>query len=63
MMPVALGMGSAEIGVIVLLVVVLFGAKKLPELGKSLAEGIREFRKASKPNPDSDKPEETDKKQ
>lgn len=26
----------------------LFGARKLPELGKSLGEGIREFRKSSR---------------
>ena len=33
---------------IVVLVVVLFGAKRLPELGKSLGQGIKEFKKSSK---------------
>jgi len=48
MLPIAIGFGPAEITVIVLLVIVLFGIKRLPELGKSLAEGIHEFKKASK---------------
>lgn len=33
---------------------VLFGAKKLPEIGKSLAEGIHEFKKAAKSAKDED---------
>lgn len=35
--------GPLEIGIIVLIVLLLFGAKKLPELGSSLGSGIREF--------------------
>jgi sec-independent protein translocase protein TatA len=35
--------GPLEIGIIVLIVLLLFGAKKLPELGASLGSGIREF--------------------
>ncbi|MBI2336481.1 MAG: twin-arginine translocase TatA/TatE family subunit [Deltaproteobacteria bacterium] len=34
-----------EWGVIVLLVVLIFGAKRLPELGSSLGKGIRNFKK------------------
>lgn len=34
--------------VILLLAFVLFGAKKVPELGKGLGEGIRNFRSAIK---------------
>lgn len=48
MIPLALGLGTTEIAIIVLVIVVLFGAKKLPEMGKSLAEGIHEFRKAGR---------------
>ncbi|MDO8682191.1 MAG: twin-arginine translocase TatA/TatE family subunit [Armatimonadota bacterium] len=33
---------------IVAIVVILFGAKKLPELGRSLGQGIKEFKHASK---------------
>lgn len=33
---------------IVIILVILFGAKKLPELGRSLGQGIKEFKKSSK---------------
>lgn len=39
--------GATEIGVVVILVVILFGAKRLPEVGRSLGEGIREFKKST----------------
>jgi len=45
----ALGMpGGWELVIIVLVVVLLFGAKKIPELAKGLGKGIREFKDASK---------------
>jgi sec-independent protein translocase protein TatA len=44
--PIAIG--TPEIAIIGIVVVLLFGVKKLPEIGRSLAEGIHEFRKASK---------------
>ncbi|AFZ67405.1 Sec-independent protein translocase subunit TatA/TatB [Deinococcus peraridilitoris] len=37
-------MGPIEIVLIILALVLVFGARKLPELGKGLGEGIREFR-------------------
>jgi sec-independent protein translocase protein TatA len=40
--------GYPEIIIFVLLVVVLFGARKLPEIGKGLGKGLREFRDATK---------------
>lgn len=40
--------GTGEIVVILLVLLVLFGAKKLPEMGKGLGKGIREFRDATK---------------
>ena len=40
--------GWPEILVIILLVVLLFGARKIPEIGKGIGEGIRNFRKAFK---------------
>jgi sec-independent protein translocase protein TatA len=41
-------MGFLEIGLIVLVVVLLFGAKKIPEIGKGLGQGIKEFRSSTK---------------
>lgn len=40
--------GWQEILVILLIVLLLFGAKRLPELARSLGHGIREFRKSVK---------------
>ena len=40
-------LGAWEIIVILFVVLLLFGGKKLPELARSLGEGIREFKKAS----------------
>jgi sec-independent protein translocase protein TatA len=39
--------GFMEIFFIVLVIVILFVAKKIPEIGRALAEAIREFKKAS----------------
>jgi sec-independent protein translocase protein TatA len=36
-----------ELVVIVLIVLLLFGAKKIPELARGVGQGINEFRKAS----------------
>ena len=40
--------GPFEIIVIVLVVLLLFGGRKIPELMKGLGQGMREFKKASK---------------
>lgn len=40
--------GPGEIAVIALLVLVVFGAKRLPELGRSLGLGLASFRRALK---------------
>ena len=39
------GLGGPEIMIVLALGLVLFGAKKLPELGKGLGTGLREFKK------------------
>ncbi len=39
--------GSAEIIVILCLILLLFGGKKLPEFARSLGKGIREFKQAT----------------
>ncbi len=38
--------GPTELILIILIIVIIFGARKLPELGKSLGEGIKNFRKS-----------------
>jgi sec-independent protein translocase protein TatA len=40
--------GFTELLVILLIVLLVFGAKRLPEMGQALGKGIREFRKSIK---------------
>ena len=47
-------LGVPELLVLVLIVLVIFGGKKIPEIARGLGEGIRGFRDALK----GDKPEE-----
>ena len=42
------GIGLPELFIILAVCLLLFGAQRLPEIGKSLGEGIREFKKAVK---------------
>jgi sec-independent protein translocase protein TatA len=39
--------GTGEIIVIMCVILILFGGKKLPEFARSLGKGIREFKKAA----------------
>jgi sec-independent protein translocase protein TatA len=41
-------LGTTEILLIVLVVLIFFGAKKIPELAQGLGKGIREFKKATR---------------
>ncbi len=41
-------LGGPEIFLIVLFVLIFFGAKKIPELARGLGRGIREFKDATK---------------
>ena len=43
-MPLGGGIGVWEIVLLVVLAIFLFGAKKLPELGRSAGRGLREFK-------------------
>ena len=45
-----LGLGTGEIVIIGAVVLLLFGGKKLPELGKGLAKGLRGFQDGLKEN-------------
>jgi sec-independent protein translocase protein TatA len=47
--PFLFGMpGGMELVVIVLFVLIFFGAKKIPELARGMGKGIREFKDATK---------------
>lgn len=41
-------LGTGELLLILLVVLIFFGAKKIPELAQGLGKGIREFRKAAR---------------
>ncbi len=47
--------GPLELVVIFLVVLLLFGGKKLPEIGKALGEGIKEFKRAIQGKDDDSK--------
>ena len=54
------GLGTGEIILILLIILIFFGAKKIPELAQGLGKGMREFRKAARDIQDEiDRPEET----
>lgn len=48
-------LGLTEIILILLVVVLLFGGRKIPELMKGLGQGLKDFKKASKIDDDPDK--------
>ena len=62
------GLGTTELIIILVLVLIIFGAGKLPEIGGALGKGIRSFRKSAQesdeidvtPKNDKDKEEKKD---
>ena len=46
--------GLTEIILVLLVVVLLFGGRKIPELMKGIGQGMKEFKKASKFDPATD---------
>ncbi len=48
------GIGIQELIIILVIVLLLFGGKKLPELSRSVSESIRELRKGFKNDDDSE---------
>ncbi len=43
-----MGIGPSELLIILFIVVLIFGARKIPELARGVGEGIREFKKAAR---------------
>ncbi|NOX88250.1 MAG: twin-arginine translocase TatA/TatE family subunit [Calditrichaeota bacterium] len=41
------GIGTSELLIILFIILLIFGSKKLPELAQGLGRGIREFKKAT----------------
>ena len=56
------GLGTQELIIILVLVLVVFGAGKLPQVGGALGKGIRNFKKGMKDDGDDMTPEIEEKK-
>jgi len=52
--------GPMEIAIVVIIALVIFGPKKLPELGSSLGRGMREFKSSISGENDERETEEAD---
>lgn len=50
--------GPLEIAIVLIIALLVFGPKRLPELGKSLGKGIREFKGSIGGEHDDEKPDE-----
>jgi sec-independent protein translocase protein TatA len=55
-----MGMGTGELMVVLVIMLVLFGGAKLPQLAKGLGQSVKEFKKATKEDED-EKPSEAKK--
>lgn len=52
--------GPLEIGIVLIIALIVFGPKRLPELGSSLGRGIREFKETVTGDRDDDEEEPDD---
>jgi sec-independent protein translocase protein TatA len=50
------GLGTQELVIILVIVLVIFGAGKLPQIGGALGKGIRDFKKGMDNDDDDDEP-------
>ena len=46
------GLGATELIIILVIVVILFGASRLPEIGRGIGEAIKNFKKSTSENPE-----------
>ncbi|MCH5326850.1 MAG: twin-arginine translocase TatA/TatE family subunit [Duncaniella sp.] len=64
MIPCLFNLGTGEIVVVLVVVLLLFGAKRIPELARSLGRGVRSFKDGMSEltsDPTDDKSNKTDK--
>ncbi|MBI9075554.1 MAG: twin-arginine translocase TatA/TatE family subunit [Desulfatibacillum sp.] len=57
------GIGSTELLIVLGIVIILFGGKKIPEIGAGLGKGIRNFKNATSKKEIDDKTDKDDKKE
>jgi sec-independent protein translocase protein TatA len=57
MIPGVPSMGAGEVVIILAVVLLFFGARRLPQLGRSLGQGLQEFRKGTSGDSDGNKDE------
>ncbi|PIE62400.1 MAG: twin-arginine translocase TatA/TatE family subunit [Desulfobacter postgatei] len=55
------GIGMPELIIILVIILIIFGAGKLPEIGAGLGKGIKNFKKAAKEPIDGDREKEPEK--
>ncbi len=55
------GLGMPELIVILVIIVIIFGAGKLPEIGSGIGQGIKNFKKSTRDADKQEKIEEKDK--
>ena len=48
------GLGATELIIILVIVVILFGASRLPEIGRGIGEAIKNFKKSTSEQPEID---------
>lgn len=48
------GFGIIEIVIVLIIVIVLFGASRLPEIGRGVGEALKNFKKSISETPESD---------
>ncbi len=54
----AIGFGATELIIVLVIILIIFGAGKLPKVMESLGSGIRSFKKAAREDETGDEPDE-----